>query len=1123
MKHIPHREGAIFQTSHRSHIETGRGIDREVANKKTDVFTLPALNKMSVYFRIWLLCCAGFILSGSVQSAPGWTLVWSDEFSQADGSSPDAAKWAFDLGGGGWGNGEWETYTARTNNARIEGGQLVIEARQETFTGLDNIQRDYTSARLETKATASWAYGRMEARIKIPRGQGIWPAFWMLGTNIDSGGWPACGEIDILENVGFEPAIVHGTAHGPGYSGGGGIGGPYTLPGGAAFADGFHVFAVEWETNRIQWYVDDQIYFTITPASLPEGAPWVFTGPQFILLNVAVGGGWPGYPDGTTTFPQRMLVDYVRVYAPTNTTPGTPSIVAAPTPTAPAHLVKSMYNSSGTYTNLPGIVWFSTWGDITSKGDFTIPATTSVVKRYTGLQYTGVEFYSPLIDVRDMTTLHVDVWTPDANQFGIKLVSTVGGEYQLNLNSSTITSNTWVSLDIPISQFTAGNPAMDMSKLMQLLWVDNGTVGTEITGGTFYMDNVYFWSNNIALPPVTHPTLAAPTATRLPANVISMYNSSGAYSDRPIDSWLAGWSGAALADHDIVHGGVTNTVKKYSNLSYAGVEFYGAKHINVSGMDTLHVDVWTPDANQFGIKLVSLTAGTQDPQVNITNIATGGWVSLDIPLSSFPGLSLTNLQQLLWVDNGTVGGGATLGTFFIDNVYFYKSVTPGNGNELVIVTNGLGTLKALADVTGGMPTNGAALLIGYNNYTITATPGSDYLFSNWVVQGASPYTTTTAKLVFTMESNLVLTANFVANRFLGAAGSYNGLFSHTNGVTLTNAGYFSGKVQALAGQPASFTSGKLYLNGSMVSVKTMTFGLDGRAVSELILRDTAKHSDPTPLTLRVQLPFDGSDTLSGTVSNENWVADLVADRAVFGSGNPATNYAGKYTMLIPGTNGLGDGYGMLTIDTYGTVKLAGGRLADGMTFGQKTSLSKNGAWPLFSAGDKAKVAPQENRGTIMGWVTVSNAPNLGLRGDLVWLKKAGGAKYPGGLSHQTRLLASPYADPGFNALVISLTGGQGMVFLDEGGLSGTLSNAVSLQLVSGKNQFVITNKVNQLSLSLTPKTGRLTGTFLDPVTMVTGSIRGVLLANQNGGGGYFLLPATTATNSGTFLVLTNRS
>jgi beta-glucanase (GH16 family) len=236
-------------------------------------------------------------------------LVWSDEFNLPDGSAPDPDKWSYDIGGNGWGNNELEYYTSRTNNARIEDGKLVIEARQETFG-----RRNITSARLLTKGKESWTYGRFEARIKIPRGQGIWPAFWMLGTNISVVKWPACGEIDIMENIGKEPGMVHGTVHGPGYSGNNGIGGPVTLPGGLVMADDFHIFAVECESNHISWLMDGQRYFSITPGSLPQNRRWVFGQPKFLLLNLAIGGAWPGYPDATTKFPQRMIVDYVRVY-----------------------------------------------------------------------------------------------------------------------------------------------------------------------------------------------------------------------------------------------------------------------------------------------------------------------------------------------------------------------------------------------------------------------------------------------------------------------------------------------------------------------------------------------------------------------------------------------------------------------------------------------------------------------------------------------------------------------------------------------------------------------------------------------------------------------------------------
>ncbi len=247
-------------------------------------------------------------------AAAPWRLTWSDEFNGPEGSPVDASKWVTETGGNGWGNDELEYYTNRTQNSYEHNGNLVIKVMQEKYTGADGVTRNYTSARLKTLGKFDQTYGRFEARIKIPRGQGIWPAFWMLGTDIDKPGWPACGEIDIMENIGKEAAMVHGTIHGPGYSGAQGIGSSYSTPDGKPVADDYHVFAVEWEPSVIRFYVDEHLYATRTPADLPKGAKWVYDHPFFLLLNVAVGGGWPGSPDATSKFPQEMLVDYVRVY-----------------------------------------------------------------------------------------------------------------------------------------------------------------------------------------------------------------------------------------------------------------------------------------------------------------------------------------------------------------------------------------------------------------------------------------------------------------------------------------------------------------------------------------------------------------------------------------------------------------------------------------------------------------------------------------------------------------------------------------------------------------------------------------------------------------------------------------
>jgi beta-glucanase (GH16 family) len=259
---------------------------------------------------------SGAVLPAGDGPPPAWTLAWSDEFDGAAGAPVDGTKWVADTGGQGWGNKERQYYTLGAENASLDGaGRLVITARAEPSSPHQCWYGTcrYTSARLKTKGLLEPTYGRFEARLRIPRGQGLWPAFWMLGANIATVDWPTSGEIDVMENIGREPAIVHGTVHGPGYSQANGISSSYTLASGA-FADDFHVFAVEWVPGQIRWLVDEHEYRRITPADLPAGTTWVFDHPFFLLLNVAVGGAWPGDPDASTTFPQQMVVDYVRVY-----------------------------------------------------------------------------------------------------------------------------------------------------------------------------------------------------------------------------------------------------------------------------------------------------------------------------------------------------------------------------------------------------------------------------------------------------------------------------------------------------------------------------------------------------------------------------------------------------------------------------------------------------------------------------------------------------------------------------------------------------------------------------------------------------------------------------------------
>jgi beta-glucanase (GH16 family) len=247
---------------------------------------------------------------------PPWTQVWADEFSGPAGAAVDTAYWRHDLGDGcpnncGWGNNEREYYTAAADNIALNGdGQLAIVARVAP-AGLTCYYGSclYTSGKITTRGKISVVPGRVEARIRLAAGQGLWPAFWMLGDNIGTVGWPACGELDIMENKGSQPTLTSSAVHGPGYSGNT----PFAHPQETSATD-FHVYAVEWDFQSIRYFVDDRLHYTVSRADVQTRGSWVFDQTFFVILNQAVGGHFDGHPLSDAIFPATMLVDYVRVY-----------------------------------------------------------------------------------------------------------------------------------------------------------------------------------------------------------------------------------------------------------------------------------------------------------------------------------------------------------------------------------------------------------------------------------------------------------------------------------------------------------------------------------------------------------------------------------------------------------------------------------------------------------------------------------------------------------------------------------------------------------------------------------------------------------------------------------------
>ena len=243
------------------------------------------------------------------------TPAWQDEFNQPVNGAPDSSHWSYDLGAGGWGNAELENYTDGRGNSFIADDPDATDGKVLVIRAVKTAQGGYTSARIKSVGKFSTQYGLVEARMKLPHGKGLWPAFWMLGENIGTVGWPECGEIDIMEVLGHQTGILYGTLHGPGSSGAYSRGSSITLPGGASLSDAYHVYAIAWTPDRVDWFLDGAKYFSISRSDLAAGERWVLNNSSFhLLLNFAVGGNWPGNPDGTTAFPAEFRIDYIRYY-----------------------------------------------------------------------------------------------------------------------------------------------------------------------------------------------------------------------------------------------------------------------------------------------------------------------------------------------------------------------------------------------------------------------------------------------------------------------------------------------------------------------------------------------------------------------------------------------------------------------------------------------------------------------------------------------------------------------------------------------------------------------------------------------------------------------------------------
>ncbi len=591
-----------------------------------------------------------------------YVLVWADEF-DASGSVCDE-NWFHQTQlptPGGWFNGEEQHYTDRTDNSSVADGLLSITAKRETYVDQD-LTRNFTSARLNSKF--AFTYGRVDVRAKIPAGSGTWPAIWMLGQNVNEPGgfwfdefgttnWPGTGEIDIMEHFGNQNAVIHGSIHTPSSFGATVNTGTINV---SDFNTVFHEYSIIWDEEQIQFLIDDVPYYTYNP-SVKNSDTWPFDEPQYLLLNVAMGGFSGTIPaafDEAT-----MEIDYVRVYQKEFIAPTEPAI-AANNPTQPEEQVISLFSDS--YSDVPVDTWRTGWSAADLE-DVTIAG--SGMKKYTNLNFVGIETVTNQIDATNMTHFHFDLWTPDASQFRVKLVdfgadgAFGGDDTEHELTFDTPQQGQWISYNIPLTEFTG---LTTQANIAQLIYA-----AAPAGAATAFIDNVYFYRE------LTAPETAAPAPTQDEANVISMFSET--YTDVPVDTWRTVWSSGDLEDVTIDG----SDMKKYTNLSFVGIETVN-NQIDASEMDFFHFDLWTPDAEQFRVKWVDFGAdgtfgGTDDTEFELSydNPAPGQWVSFDIPMAAFVGMNTANLSQLIF--SGNPAGAFTA---FIDNVYFYTGniVTP---------------------------------------------------------------------------------------------------------------------------------------------------------------------------------------------------------------------------------------------------------------------------------------------------------------------------------------------------------------------------------------------------------------------------------------------------------------
>ena len=581
-----------------------------------------------------------------------WELVWSDEFT---GTQLEMSKWSFQYGTGaseglsGWGNAELQYYTDRPQNIFVQDGNLHIVARQEAYGGMN-----YTSARIRSINKGDWRYGRFEIRAKMPTGQGLWPAIWMMPTDAVYGRWPASGEIDIMELVGHEPDVIHGTIHyGPPHTF---SGGSYTMESGD-FSDDFNVFAIEWERGEIRWYVNDILYHTENDWFTSDNDfPAPFEQRFHLLLNVAVGGNWPGNPDSSTQFPQEMIVDYVRVYKNVN---------EEPTVSMPLLFEDRFMDWDAAFTNFEG-------GSVTvvenpDKGDGNNSNWVGKMVKDGGAFFGGswFEVERPFSFNSDHNEVDMKVWSPREDVPILVKLEQKDGDQEYEVIVNTTTSGEWEKLTWEVSP-SGYNTVWDVITL--IFDFEDGQVGDGSDNFTWYFDDMDVFGLDLDVPDTP--------GGMLPVGLPLDFEDGSFEWSRAFE----GFSGGAITRNENPEPDELNDSNWVGKFVKSAGAFWAGAYMDINQVfsfdeenHTIKMKVWSPRPDVPVLMKLEQQNGVTEYEIAENTTTSGEWEEMtwDMSASGFEN-QWDRITLIFDFAPGQIGDGSDNFTWYFDDLEVFS-------------------------------------------------------------------------------------------------------------------------------------------------------------------------------------------------------------------------------------------------------------------------------------------------------------------------------------------------------------------------------------------------------------------------------------------------------------------